>query len=151
MIKITIKLYAAALKSLARVEPQSFPFRLSAGLLYSAMAPRAPSAASQERTHKARAEGRARHLSGPGAMTDIIDTALLNAELTRFYDERDGQQDVSPGLVALNRAKRSLDKISEASKGPTRISKAVTRTLWALLSEEVVREQRRCALQRLAN
>ncbi|KZV68680.1 hypothetical protein PENSPDRAFT_666249 [Peniophora sp. CONT] len=97
------------------------------------IAPTPPQAVS-----KVRAEARARKICGAGAMTDIVDVDLLKRELGEFYEECDGSDDVSTGLIALNRAKRALDAIAEVTKGPNRITKYVTRTLWRLLSEELV-------------
>ncbi|VDB89322.1 unnamed protein product [Peniophora sp. CBMAI 1063] len=101
------------------------------------MPPRASSPAAQEATERLRAESRARQLAGSGPLTDIIDSKVLKRELTQFYLGQEGQQGASPGRIALNRAKRSLESIAEVAKGARRISKAVTRTLWALLLVEL--------------
>ena len=90
-------------------------------------------------TTKVRAEGRARQLAGTGDLEDVIDGPSLKRELASFYAAREGQQDVSPGLIALNRARRGFDSVSEACRGPDRVPKPVVRKLWTLLSEELVR------------
>ena len=67
---------------------------------------------------------------GAGAMGDVIDPALVRRELSSFY----GQLDGSRGLVALNRVKSSIDRLSEACRRPGSASKAVIRTMWALVA-----------------
>ncbi|VDB85624.1 unnamed protein product [Peniophora sp. CBMAI 1063] len=100
------------------------------------MAPRVPSAAGHEQTSRARAEARARRLCGSGPLVDVVDPTLLKKELTAFYGHG-VPRDASPGLVAVNRAKRAFDRLSDVAQGPDRISKGTTRTLWALLLEEM--------------
>ncbi|VDC05816.1 unnamed protein product [Peniophora sp. CBMAI 1063] len=101
------------------------------------MPPRAPSPAAQEATGRLRAEARARQRAGAGPLTDIVDPKALKTELARFYVQQQGQQEAPPGRIALNRAKRSLETISALAKGSDRISKSITRTLWALLLVEM--------------
>ncbi|VDB90232.1 unnamed protein product [Peniophora sp. CBMAI 1063] len=100
------------------------------------MAPRAPSAASQQQTARVRAEGRARQMCGAGPLTDVVDAALLRQELTQFYTRLEAS-DASPGRVALNRANRAFDYLSDASRATPRISKGAARIAWGLLLEEM--------------
>ncbi|VDB84677.1 unnamed protein product [Peniophora sp. CBMAI 1063] len=100
------------------------------------MAPRVPSSAAQEATDRVRAVARARQMCGEGSLTDIVDPKFLKAMLSTFFATAQ-DMDIPVGRVALNRAKRALDAVSEVSKGATRITKAVARTAWALLLVEM--------------
>lgn len=68
-------------------------------------------------------------------MSDVVEPVLLRKELKRFFD----QDQSSAGINALRRAKQALDSVALAVQGPHRITKAVTRVVWGLLSEELVR------------
>ncbi|VDB98969.1 unnamed protein product [Peniophora sp. CBMAI 1063] len=104
------------------------------------MPPRIPSATSQAAAERARAEGRARQMCGEGPLTDVVDAGLLKAELSQFYAKQEGTEGPPPGRIALNRTKQALDYIFVAAEGARRITKAITRALWALLLVEMVRK-----------